>query len=96
MTEYDSFDSALAKQDNYLASLSRSMGLVLDEFYEQVPSCRVSAKLGTGFEQLLEETFPKLKQDYFEGFAAEMLVKQQKKKEGGDIDNDFNMNEQIN
>lgn len=50
MTEYDTFDEALAKQDNYLASLSRSMGLVLDEFYEQVPNCRVSAKMGTGYE----------------------------------------------
>lgn len=33
MTDYDAFDEALAKQDNYLASLSRSMSLVLDEFY---------------------------------------------------------------
>lgn len=33
MTDFDTFDSALAKQDNYLATLSRSMSLVLDEFY---------------------------------------------------------------
>jgi len=33
MTDYDSFDEALSKQDNYLASLSRSMSLVLDELY---------------------------------------------------------------
>ena len=33
MTDFQAFDDALAKQDNYLASLSRSMSLVLDEFY---------------------------------------------------------------
>ena len=33
MTDYDKFDEALAKEENYLASFSRSMSLVLDEFY---------------------------------------------------------------
>ena len=34
MTDFNAFDEALAKQDNYLSSLSRSMSLVLEEFYE--------------------------------------------------------------
>ena len=34
MTNFQEFDDALAKQDNYLATLSRSMSLVLDEFYQ--------------------------------------------------------------
>jgi GPN-loop GTPase len=34
MTDFQEFDDALAKQENYLASLSRSMSLVLDEFYK--------------------------------------------------------------
>ena len=34
MTDFSAFDDALSKQDNYLASLSRSMSLVLEEFYE--------------------------------------------------------------
>jgi hypothetical protein len=33
MTDFNAFDEALAKCDNYLASLSRSMSLVLEEFY---------------------------------------------------------------
>jgi len=33
MTDFNEFDDALAKQENYLASLSRSMSLVLEEFY---------------------------------------------------------------
>jgi len=46
MTDYDKFDEALSKCDNYLASLSRSMGLVLDEFYNLVPYSGVSAVTG--------------------------------------------------
>ena len=34
MTDFNAFDEALAKCDNYLASLSRSMSLVLEEFYQ--------------------------------------------------------------
>jgi translation initiation factor IF-2 len=52
MTDYDKFDEALSKQDNYLASLSRSMGLVLDEFYNLVPYTGVSATTGEGFDDL--------------------------------------------
>ena len=33
MTDFQAFDEALAKQDNYLSTLSRSMSLVLEEFY---------------------------------------------------------------
>ena len=50
MTDFDKFDDALVKCDNYLASLSRSMSLVLDEFYKVVPHVGVSAHLGTNFD----------------------------------------------
>ena len=33
MTDFDKFDESLAKVNNYLSSLSRSMSLVLEEFY---------------------------------------------------------------
>jgi hypothetical protein len=49
MTDFNAFDEALGKQENYLASLSRSMSLVLEEFYQQVPSTGVSAVTGKGF-----------------------------------------------
>jgi GPN-loop GTPase len=49
MTDFNAFDEALTKCDNYLASLSRSMSLVLEEFYQQVPSTGVSAVTGKGF-----------------------------------------------
>lgn len=53
MTDFDAFDSALAKQDNYLSTLSRSMSLVLDEFYNQVPAVGLSSTMGKGFDKLL-------------------------------------------
>jgi len=49
MTDFEAFDEALSKVDNYLASLSRSMSLVLDEFYQKVPSVGVSSSTGKGF-----------------------------------------------
>ena len=33
MSDFDEFDSALSQVDTYLSSLSRSMSLVLEEFY---------------------------------------------------------------
>jgi len=71
MTDFNVFDDALAKQDNYLASLSRSMSLVLEEFYQMVPSAGVSAKTGKGFH-LLFEKFDILLKDYNETFLPEL------------------------
>jgi GTPase len=71
MTDFQAFDDALAKQDNYLATLSRSMSLVLDEFYQQVPNVGVSAAVGKGFDHLLPK-FDDLKKDYFEVFLPEL------------------------
>ena len=72
MTDYDKFDEALSKQDNYLASLSRSMSLVLDEFYQLIPYCGVSAATGAQFELLLPK-FEQLKKEYFEIFLPELM-----------------------
>jgi len=71
MTDFQEFDDALAKQDNYLATLSRSMSLVLDEFYKQVPQVGVSATIGKGFDKLMP-TFDQLKKEYFEVFLPEL------------------------
>lgn len=71
MTDYDKFDEALSKCDNYLASLSRSMGLVLDEFYNLVPYAGVSATTGSGFSDLCGK-FEGLRKEYFEVFLPEI------------------------
>lgn len=83
MLDYQKFDDALAQQDNYLAALSRSMSLVLDEFYQMVPFAGVSAANGTGFDKLLAK-FDGLKKEYFEVFLPEL----QKCKEAPKMESD--------
>jgi GPN-loop GTPase len=75
MTDYDKFDEALSKQDNYLASLSRSMSLVLDEFYNLVPYAGVSATTGAGFDGLCLK-FEGLRKEYFDVFLPELQNQQ--------------------
>lgn len=75
MTDFNVFDEALAKCDNYLASLSRSMSLVLEEFYAMVPHAGVSAKTGKGFHTL-QEKFDILLKDYNETFLPELKSSQ--------------------
>ena len=58
--------------DSYLSSLSRSLSLVLEEFYKNVEACGVSARTGKGFEALINEKIPKCKEEYYEVFYKEM------------------------
>lgn len=43
MKDFDSFIEAIKKNDNYLSTLSRSMALALDEFYENMNYVSVSS-----------------------------------------------------
>lgn len=43
MKDFDEFDQALSQVDTYLSSLSRSMSLVLEEFYSNILSVGVSS-----------------------------------------------------
>jgi len=54
MTDFESFDESLSKVDSYLSSLSRSMSLVLEEFYKNIDACGVSAATGKGFDNLIK------------------------------------------
>mmetsp|Transcript_45719 Transcript_45719/g.33430 ORF Transcript_45719/g.33430 Transcript_45719/m.33430 type:complete len:91 (+) Transcript_45719:441-713(+) len=36
MSDFDSFDKSLSQVDSYLSTLSRSMSLVLEEFYKNI------------------------------------------------------------
>jgi ribosome biogenesis GTPase A len=66
MQDFDEFDASLALEDNYLSSLSRSMSLVLEEFYQQIQSVGVSATSHKGFDDKLLEKFQMAKKEYFE------------------------------
>ena len=57
MKDFDEFDTALQQEDNYLSSLSRSMSLVLEEFYQNIQSAGVSSMNGKGLDQGLLDKF---------------------------------------
>lgn len=71
MQDFDVFDQNLSKIDTYLSSLSRSLSLVLEEFYKQIEACGVSSYTGKGFDKLLTKV-EKCKLEYYEVFYAEI------------------------
>ncbi len=87
MRDFDQLDSNLSKVDTYLSSLSRSLSLVLEEYYKNVEACGVSAKTGKGFEHMIQVKIPKWRQEYYEVFHQEMQekLKQREAKLGENI-----------
>ena len=53
MTDFEAFQKALddVQDDNYMGSLSRSLSLVLEEFYNNLTSVGVSAATGEGMPE---------------------------------------------
>jgi GPN-loop GTPase len=57
MSDFDAYSAALDKDASYASTLSRSLSLVLEEFYQNLTVCGVSALTGEGME------------DFFKGVA---------------------------
>lgn len=72
MKDFDEFDASLGKCNNYLSSLSRSMSLVLEEFYSNILSVGVSSTTKKGFDDGLLEKFDQAKKEYDEVFLPEI------------------------
>ena len=72
MTDFNEFDSALSLVDTYLSSLSRSMSLVLEEFYAQILCYGVSATTKKGMNENLLAKFDEAKKEYYEVFLPEI------------------------
>jgi GTPase SAR1 family protein len=53
MSDFDAFSAALDADASYAASLSRSMSLVLEEFYENLKAVGVSSMTGEGMDEFL-------------------------------------------
>lgn len=75
MTDFDEFDQSLSLVDNYLSSLSRSMSLVLEEFYANILSIGVSSLTGKGIDEKLLAKFDEAKKEYEEVFLPEIKEK---------------------
>lgn len=54
MNNFESFDDALRNESSYVSNLTRSMSLVLDEFYNNLTTVGVSALNGAGVESFFE------------------------------------------
>jgi len=54
MTDFDAFNTASQADDTYMSSLTRSMSLVLEEFYNNLKTVGVSSTTGKGMDDLFK------------------------------------------
>ncbi|XP_055332642.1 GPN-loop GTPase 1-like isoform X1 [Paramacrobiotus metropolitanus] len=71
MTDFEAFDLAIEQEPTYAANLSRSLGLILDEFYNAIKAVPVSAATGQGFLELVQ-ALDAAKQVYMTEYKPEL------------------------
>lgn len=54
MTDFEAFEMALENDGRYISSLTRSMSLVLDEFYSTLKATGISSFTGEGFPEFMK------------------------------------------
>jgi GTPase SAR1 family protein len=54
MKDFEVFQQAISTDNSYAASLSRSLSLVLDDFYGNMPSVGVSSVTGSGMDDFFK------------------------------------------
>merc|ERR1712131_357555 len=77
MRDYDAFLDAVNAEDSYISNLSRSLSLVLDDFYEGLRACGFSSVTGDGLDELLK-TIGEARKEYYEEFLPDLKRKKEK------------------
>lgn len=68
MNDIDEFTAALKSDESYMSSLTRSMSLVLNQFYDTIKCVSVSSITGDGFDTLFEMV-EQLKMEYYNDYV---------------------------
>lgn len=76
MADFENFHQALDSEQSYAATLSRSMSLVLEQFYQNMRAVGVSAVTGEGMDDFMAGV-TKCAQEYEEQYKPELVKRQQ-------------------
>lgn len=76
MTDFEKFHAALDENPTFASDLSRSMSLVLDEFYKHLRVAGVSAMTGEGMEGLFEQ-IERSRKEYLAEYLPELNAKKE-------------------
>jgi len=76
MADLEAFTDALKSDESYMSSLTRSMALMLDEFYATIRTVGVSAMTGEGMPELFE-ALKDLTKEYEEVYAPALAAQKE-------------------